>query len=284
MRDGNEHTDTGDVRLVNSFRASLLASVLLAACPAFLQGQAVKTAWAKPAKTPETASVPARVVASAMSYLGVPYANAGDSRQGMDCSGMVYRVFQDSLGCALSRSVAALYRGTQPGGAPLHIGDLLFFDTDKLPPSVPTHVGIYVGNGRIVHAASEGPRAGVIVSQVEDPYYRDRLIGVRRALPWRDPVLNMTLRDEAARAVEREPFPSGEKVTIRVFNEMSGGGPVSLSLSQGGKEVLSRWITPGGLGKPAEVTFTTGIGSWSVHVSRIFKGRTLADVAFAVVE
>jgi len=284
MRHRDEYTDTGDVRAVNAFRASLLASVLLASCAGFLPAQAVKTAWAKPAKTPEALSVPARVVASAMSYLGVPYMSAGDSRLGVDCSGLVYRVFLDSVGSTLSRSVVALYRGTQPAGSPLHIGDLLFFDTEKLPPSVPTHVGIYVGGGRIVHAASEGPRAGVIVSQVQDPYYRDRLIGVRRALPWRDPVLDMTLRDDAVSAVEREPFPSGEKITIRVFNEMSGGGPVSLSLRQGGREVLSRWITPGGLGKPAEVTFTTATGSWSVHVSRIFKGRTLADVAFAVVE
>ncbi len=269
---------------MNSLRAGLLASVLLGSCAALLPAQAVKTARGKPAKAPESATVPDRVVASARSYLGAPYVSAGDSRQGMDCSGLVYRVFMDSIGSALSRSVVALYRGTAPAEAPLHIGDLLFFDTDRLPASVPTHVGIYVGSGRIVHAASEGSRTGVIISQVEDPYYRDRLIGVRRTLPWRDPVLDMTLRDEAVNAAEREPFPSGEKVTIRVFNEMTGGGPVSLSLRRDGKEVLSRWITPGGLGKPAEVTFTTGIGSWSIHVSRIFKGRTLADVAFAVVE
>jgi len=273
---------------VSSLRVPVLASVLLASCGAFLPAQAVKTAWAKPAKTPEAMSVPARTVVSALSYLGVPYVSAGDSRKGMDCSGLVYRVFQDSVGSALSRSVVALYRATRPTGTPLHIGDLLFFDTEKVPPSVPpsvpTHVGIYVGSGRIVHAASEGPRTGVIVSQVRDPYYRERLIGVRRALPWRDPVLDMTLRDDAVSAVEREPFPSGEKVTIRVFNDMTGGGPVSLSLRQDGREMLSQWITPGGLGKPADVTFTTRIGSWSVHVSRIFKGRTLADVAFTVVE
>jgi cell wall-associated NlpC family hydrolase len=153
MRSRNEYTDTGDVRVVNILRAPLLASMLIASCAALLPAQAVKTIWAKPAKAPEAASVPARVVASAMSYLGVPYVSAGDSREGMDCSGLVYRVYQESTGSALSRSVVALYRGTLPAGAPLHIGDLLFFDTEKLPPSLPTHVGIYVGDGRIVHAA-----------------------------------------------------------------------------------------------------------------------------------
>jgi len=271
---------------VISLRAGVIASSLLLSCAVLLPAQAVKASFVvKPARAPSSVSVPSRVIASAVSYLGVPYVSAGDSRQGMDCSGLVYRVFFDSIGSALSRSVEALYRGTQPAAYPLHVGDLLFFDTtEKGARSVPTHVGIYIGNGRIVHAASEGPKRGVIVSQVDDPYYRDRLIGVRRPLPWRDPVLDMTLTDAAVSAAEAEPFPSRETVTIRFFNDMNGGGPVSLSLRQDGREVLSRWITPGGLGKPAEVTFMTGVGRWTIHVSRIFKGRTLADMAFTVVE
>jgi hypothetical protein len=285
MRDRHEQTDTGGVRLVNRFRAGLLPCALLLSCAALASAQAVKAAYVKPMEARLPDSVPARVVSSALSYVGVPYVSAGDSRQGMDCSGLVNRVFSDSVGSALSRSVVALYRGTQPAPYPLHIGDLLFFDTSgDPPPSVPTHVGIYIGNGRIVHAASEGPRIGVIVSRVEDPYYRDRLVGVRRALPWRDPVLELTLTEQAMRRAEAQPFPSHQLVTVRVLNDMTGGGPVSLTLSRDGKEVLSRWITPGGPGRPAEVTFLTGIGSWSVHVTRIFKGRTLADVTFSVVE
>ena len=269
--------------------ASLLAGgfVLAAALvpAAVLPAQAVKAAYVPPSAAGAPQSIPARVISSALSYLGVPYVSAGDSRDGMDCSGFVYRVFSDAAGSVLSRSVLALYRDTPPSDLPLHIGDLLFFDTSgRLPPAVPTHVGIYVGNGRLIHAASEGPRIGVTVSRVEDPYYRDRLLGVRRALPWRNPFLDVTLTDQGVKDTEVEPFPSHQPVTLRVSNDMTGGGPVSLSLLKDGKEVLSRWVSPGGYGRPAEVEFVTDVGRWSVHITRIFHGRTLADVSFTVVE
>ena len=257
-------------------------SLLLAA--ATLPAQAVKASWLSPTAAASPASAPARIVSAALSYLGVPYAHAGDSRDGMDCSGLVYRVFHDALGARLSRGVEALYRSSPPASRPLHVGDLMFFDTtEKLPPSTPVHVGIYIGGGRVVHAASEGSRTGVIVSSLDDPYYRSRFIGARRVLPWRPPVLVVVLTDSEVSRIEREPFPSGQLVTIQVYNRMTGGGPVSLNLDRDGREVVSRWIVPGG-GAPAEVVFPAGEGNWSVHVSRIFKGRALADVAFSVVE
>jgi probable lipoprotein NlpC len=219
-----------------------------------------------------------------MSYLGVPYMHAGDSREGMDCSGLVYRVFFDTIGAALPRGVEGLYRATEAAEYPLHLGDLLFFDTtEDLPPKAPTHVGVYIGDGRVVHAASEGSRTGVIVSALNDPYYRDRFLGARRVLPWRDPVLDLTLTDEKSSITQVDPFPSHQDVTIRVFNDMTGGGPVSFSLVKDGREVLSRWIAASTL-KPAEVAFQTGVGQWSIRITRIFKGRTLSDVAFSVVE
>ena len=278
-------TDTLRVRRVRPLPASLVVAGLLLGSAALLPAQAVKAAYVKQASSRPSQSLPARVISTCLSYLGVPYVSAGDSREGMDCSGFVYRVFSDTAGSVLSRSVLALYRDTVPGGSPLHIGDLLFFDTSgRLPPSVPTHVGIYIGNGRLVHAASEGPRIGVTVSRVDDPYYRDRLLGVRRALPWRSPVVDVTLTDEAVSDVQLEPFPSHQAVTLRVSNEMSGGGPVSLSLRRDGQEVLGRWISPGGPGRPAVVPFVTDVGTWTVHITRIFRGRTLADVTFSVVE
>ena len=256
-----------------------------------LPAQAVKASWVKPAKagsasaaSSAAASVPARVVSAAMSYLGVPYVHAGVSREGMDCSGLVYRVFFDTLGMNLSRGVEGLYRAASPAAYPLHLGDLLFFDTtERIDSRVPTHVGIYIGGGKIVHAASEGSKTGVIVSAVGDPYYHDRLVGVRRVVPWRDPVLSLTLTDNASTTSEAEPFPSGQIISIQVLNRMTGGGPVSFTLEKDGQAVMTRWITPGGR-KPAEVSFSTAEGQWSIHVSRIFKGRTLAVVSFGVVE
>jgi hypothetical protein len=193
-------------------------------------------------------------------------------------------VFFDTIGANLPRGVGSLYHQTKAIFHPLHIGDLLFFDTtDQLPPKTPTHVGLYIGEGKIVHAASEGSKTGVIVSAFSDPYYRTRFVGARRVLPWRDPVLEVGLTDEKSSTSEVEPFPSEEWLIVRVFNKMTGGGPVDFSLMRDGREVLSRWIVPG-TQKPAELSFQTGIGKWSIRISRIFKGRTLSDVAFTVVE
>jgi NlpC/P60 family len=256
--------------------------VLLLAGTSLLPAQALKVSYQKAA--PAAMSLPARVVQESMSFLGVPYVHAGDTRSGMDCSGLVYRIFYDTLGASLPRGVEGLYRTTVPVQQPLHIGDLLFFDTnEQVPPSIPTHVGVYIGQGRVVHAASEGSKTGVIVSALSDPYYRGRLIGARRVLPWRQPLLDMTVTDATSRVTEVEPFASNADVTIRVFNGMTGGGPVSLTLLKNGHEVISRWITAGAL-KPAEVSFPAAIGQWSVRITRIFKGRTLTDLAFSVVE
>lgn len=202
----------------------------------------------------------------------------------MDCSGFVYRVFLDTLGARLPRGVGALYRAAEPVRMPPHIGDLLFFDTtETTPAAIPTHVGVYIGQGRVVHAASQGPKSGVIVSAVSDPYYRERFIGARRVLPWREPLLDLTVTDVMSSATELEPFPSRAQVKIRVHNGMSGGGPVNLTLSRDGRQVLSRWVTAGAR-KPAELSFTADIGQWSLRITRIYNGRTLSDLAFSVVE
>ena len=270
----------GLFRMSTGSRSCIFA--LFMACAAGLQGQALKVSWQRTSLA--AVSLPAKIVQESTSFLGVPYVHAGDSRTGVDCSGLVYRVFFDAMGASLPRGVRDLYRSTSPADSPLHIGDLLFFDTtEKMPPSVPTHVGVYIGQGRVVHAASEGSKTGVIVSAVGDPYYRARFIGARRVLPWRDPVLDLTITDASSTSAEVEPFASQPNVTIRVFNGMTGGGPLSLTLFKDGRKVFSRWITAGAV-KPAEVSFTAGIGQWSVRVTRIFKGRVLSDLAFSVVE
>ncbi len=268
-------------------RAAGMVFFLFCAAP-FLPAQAIKASFApRPASSPPSEaaeSLPARVIRTALSYLGVPYVHAGDTRDGLDCSGLVYRVFSDTIGANLPRGVGTLYQQTRASRSPLHIGDLLFFDTtEQMPPRVPTHVGVYIGDGKIVHAASEGSRTGVIVSALADPYYHDRFIGARRVLPWRDPVLDLAVTDEKSTIAETQPFPSQEDVTIRVFNEMTGGGPVSFRLMKDGREVLSRWIVPGPQ-RPAELSFQAGVGAWSIRIARIFNGRTLSDVAFSVVE
>ncbi len=136
-----------------------------------------------PAQTPgmpAMVQVPAqalhRVVEDTLSWLGSPYRLGGSARNGIDCSGLVRAVYS-SLGLSLPRTAAGQFQhGVPVGEAELRPGDLVFFENTY--KSGISHVGIYIGDGRFVHAA--GRRRGVVVTDFTRPYYRNRFIGARR--------------------------------------------------------------------------------------------------------
>ena len=114
----------------------------------------------------------------ALSLLGSPYLLGGTTPEsGLDCSGLVGHVFLHTVGIQLPRDSLAISAATQPlPDDELAPGDLVFFNTLDRPYS---HVGIYLGEGRFVHAASR--RSGsVMVSQLHDPYWQERYEGARR--------------------------------------------------------------------------------------------------------
>jgi hypothetical protein len=243
-----------------------------------------RTAAASVQKPQRSAPLPLRVVQSARSFLGVPYVTGGNDRSGLDCSGFTFRIYSDVMGLDLPRGVWGLYNRTSSSSYPLHIGDLLFFDTSgRAKPTQPTHVGLYIGDGRFIHAASEGLHTGVISSGLSDKYYRDSFLGARRVIPWRAPVLAMTLTDSYQSVTQDDPFAAREEITIQVFNKMTGGGPMDLRVFKNGKRKLTRRIASSSQ-KPAEVRFTPDVGEWTVSVSRIWGGRELHRVAVTVLE
>lgn len=113
----------------------------------------------------------------ALGFVGAPYARGGASPQrGFDCSGLVVYVYRSALGVELPRRVADL----KSVGRPVRLrdlapGDLLFYDTRHRPYS---HVAIYVGEGRFVHAPRPGER--VRVEKMGSGYWRARFNGARR--------------------------------------------------------------------------------------------------------
>jgi cell wall-associated NlpC family hydrolase len=117
-----------------------------------------------------------RLVEQAMTYLGTPYRRGGTTRRGVDCSGLVGAVYGEQ-GLDLPRTAVQQFaEGVAVAASDLRPGDLVFFrDTYKRGIS---HVGIYIGDGRFLHAA--GRRHGVIVSELSRPYYRTRYAGARR--------------------------------------------------------------------------------------------------------
>ena len=120
------------------------------------------------------------MVVTAMNFLGVPYKRGGTSAdRGFDCSGFTRQVFETSLGFALPRRVDE--QATAPGLLPikrdeLQPGDLVFFNTLRRTFS---HVGIYLGEGKFIHA----PRPGgeVRVEDMRFAYWAKRFSGARRA-------------------------------------------------------------------------------------------------------
>jgi probable lipoprotein NlpC len=122
------------------------------------------------------------VLAAAGAYQGVPYRYGGQDRRGLDCSALIYLSFRDALGAEIPRTVAALYGWVEKiPDRELLPGDLVFFTTAG-PLGGVSHGGIYAGEGRFIHAASEGARTGVIYSSLSEAYWRRNYAGAGRVL------------------------------------------------------------------------------------------------------
>ena len=131
-----------------------------------------------PPKTAESNS--SDMLFHALLASGVDYRRGGKSQQsGFDCSGLVAHVFRQAYGLSLphnSQSQSEL--GEPVGPAELQPGDLVFFNTQGKPNS---HVGIYVGEGRFIHAPKEG--AVVRTESIQARYWAARFDGARRIVP-----------------------------------------------------------------------------------------------------
>ena len=117
------------------------------------------------------------VVVGALNMIGVRYRWGGDSPDsGLDCSGFVRYVFQDTLGLALPRRAEEMSRvGEKVRISDLKPGDLVFFNTMRRTFS---HVGIYIGDNKFVHSPSTG--STIRVDDLDDRYWEKRFTGARR--------------------------------------------------------------------------------------------------------
>ena len=130
-----------------------------------------------PAPARASAAERSEALLQAISALGVDYRYGGrNPATGFDCSGLVAHVYQEAWGVRLPRDT----RGQSEAGVPVGVsdlepGDLLFYNTQNRPYS---HVGIYLGDGRFIHAPKTGAR--VRVESLDGSYWRPRFDGARR--------------------------------------------------------------------------------------------------------
>ncbi len=119
----------------------------------------------------------AEALLQALLTLGLDYRYGGSSPEtGFDCSGLVAHVFREAYGIRLPQNARAQSEyGVRVSLAELRAGDLVFYNTLNRPFS---HVGIYLGDGRFVHAPKTG--AQVRVEPIRGSYWMKRFDGARR--------------------------------------------------------------------------------------------------------
>ncbi len=119
----------------------------------------------------------AAIAAAGLRYLGVPYVWGGATPAGWDCSGFVLYIVKQVTGQTMPRTTEAQIGFGMPVMAgTIRAGDLVFF-ANTYAAGI-THVGIALGDGRMVHAGSPG--TGTLVASLSDPYYASHFAGARR--------------------------------------------------------------------------------------------------------
>ena len=135
-----------------------------------------------PADTGPMSEQRAEALLQTLLALGLDYRYGGGSPEsGFDCSGLVAHVFREAYGIQLPHNARAQSRfGVRVSLSELRAGDLVFYNTLNRPFS---HVGIYLGDGRFVHAPKTG--AQVRVEAIDGTYWMRRFDGARRIRPTR---------------------------------------------------------------------------------------------------
>lgn len=163
-----------------TFRLALIASIaLLSACSS--SPPTPQPVYNQPPVSLEQSGTAEDVLFRALGLVGTPYRYGGNTPDGgFDCSGLIGYVYRDAAGISLPRSTRELSAMRRPGVArdALRSGDLVFFATNG--GGAVSHAGIYVGEGRFVHAPSTG--GTVRLDSLDNRYWRSTYLSAKRVL------------------------------------------------------------------------------------------------------
>lgn len=163
----------------------IILTAFLAGCGSFggrapVESAPGTTAEPAPARRQAASAERSEALLQALLALGLDYRNGGRSPvTGFDCSGLVVHIYREAWGIRLPPDTRGQSKaGVAVPAADLQPGDLVFYDTQKRPYS---HVGIYLGDGRFVHAPRSG--AQVRIESLKSAYWSQRYNGARRVEP-----------------------------------------------------------------------------------------------------
>ncbi|QWV94278.1 C40 family peptidase [Geomonas oryzisoli] len=146
---------------------------------------ALETAEAEGEPVPVTPSPMSRIASdevkqveeTAAQYIGTPYRFGGEGADGIDCSSFVQQVFHANRIDLPRTAREQINVGSDVAPGDLRKGDLVFFQTYA---EYPSHVGIYLGDGKMIHASSG--KGEVTISDMNSDYYRPRYLGAKRVI------------------------------------------------------------------------------------------------------
>lgn len=113
----------------------------------------------------------------AKAYMGSPYVLGGESKSGIDCSGLIYMAAQQSGLGKLPRTAKTQYSiAKKITDSQREPGDLVFFQANNTI----SHVAIYLGDNQVLHSISDGPKTGVVTSKLSEKYWKQHYYGAGR--------------------------------------------------------------------------------------------------------
>jgi cell wall-associated NlpC family hydrolase len=137
---------------------------------------------------PKISTDRARIIQFARKYLGAPYRSSGDTPKGFDCSGFVWFVYHNAVKIEVPRSSRGIWTSTakavklenaQPG-------DIIVFSANKGGKGSINHTAILLDkptdanpSGAMIHAVSDGPKKGILISPLDDKFFAPRIVGVK---------------------------------------------------------------------------------------------------------
>lgn len=159
---------TQPARIIRIFALAITVLGLASACTSAPVTK--KDAGPVAGKYPATGRVGEVAAAIAMDQVGIPYRYGGSTPSGFDCSGLVQYSYSQA-GKLMPRTTGQLWSSTQAvGRRELRVGDLVFFNIDGKM----SHVGLYLGGRRFVHAPSSGRT--VTVASLDSSFYKKAFI------------------------------------------------------------------------------------------------------------